>query len=455
MENNRLWIYKPGSPTPGRKYVLYWMQQAQRTKGNLALDWAIQAANECHLPLLVAFALTPSFPGANARHYQFMLEGLAEVRQDLQQRGIGFVIRLGDPPDIIASLAREAALLVGDIGYLRIQRQWRKQLAKQIDCPFSAIEADVVIPIRLVSQKEEFAARTIRPKIHRLWQRFLEETPSPTPDMQKKCQAPASDINPSDGAGALPVDGSVAPSEHFKGGQIAAHRQLATFLRTGLPVYHEDRNDPANNLCSNMSPYLHFGQIAALDIARQVRSANAPAEAIESYLEELIVRRELSMNFVYYNSGYDKYASAIPEWARKTLAKHAGDKRPVTYTRAQLETGTTQDPYWNAAQLEMVQQGKMHNYMRMYWGKKVIEWTASPEEAYQILIEMNDRYEIDGRDANGYTGVAWCFGKHDRPWTQRDIFGTVRYMAASGLERKFKIKQYVERITGQKTPSLL
>ena len=448
MENNRLWIYRPGQPVPGKQYILYWMQQAQRTQGNLALDWALTAAHACNLPLIVAFALTPTFPGANARHYQFMLEGLSDVERELRDRGIPFVIRLGNPPDVIADLARNAALLVSDIGYLRIQRAWRKQLAQNIDCPFSAIETDVVVPIRLVTDKEEYAARTIRPKIHRHWKRFLEEPRQTPPAPIPLSKPPSSDFDIANGIRDLPIDRSVSPVAGFQGGQSAAQKQLNAFLRTGLHRYDTDRNDPANNLCSNMSPYLHFGQIAALDIARQVIAAQAPTEASESYLEELIVRRELSMNFVYFNTGYDKYEKAVPEWARKTLTKHAHDKRATLYTREELEAGKTHDAYWNAAQMEMAQQGKMHNYMRMYWGKKVIEWSKSPEEAFQILVDLNDRYEIDGRDANGYTGVAWCFGKHDRPWTERDIFGTVRYMAASGLERKFKIQAYVDRILG-------
>lgn len=447
MENNRLWIYRPGEPVKGKHYVLYWMQQAQRTHLNLALDWAIQTANSCNLPLLVAFALKTNYPGANARHYQFMLEGLQDVEQDLQKRHIGFIIKEGDPEHVIPALAKNAAIVVGDIGYLRIQRCWRKQIAERIDCPFSAIETDVAVPIRLVSNKEEYAARTIRPKIHRIWKPFLNEPYTmPPPVTRHWHESTQSDINPTDDVFKLKIDTSVACVKHIKGGQQAAKKQLEAFIRNGLPFYHTERNDPANNLCSNMSPYLHFGQICSLDITRKVLDAETSTDAKDSYLEELIVRRELSMNFIYFNTGYDKYDSALPEWAKKTLHKHVKDKRPAQYTRAELEAGETRDPYWNAAQQEMVHLGKMHNYMRMYWGKKVIEWSKSPEEAFELLTEMNDRYELDGRDANGYTGIAWCFGKHDRPWTERDIFGTVRYMAASGLERKFKIKKYVERV---------
>ncbi len=446
MDNTRLWIYRAGDPLPGKRYVLYWMQQAQRTRCNLALDWACRAAHTCNLPLLVAFALTDAYPGANARHYAFMLEGLSDVQSALQERGIAFTLRHGNPPDIIARLAQDAALLVGDIGYLRIQRAWREQLAQKIDCPFTAIETDAVVPIKRASDKEEFAARTIRPKIHKWLPHFLLPPPASIPSPPPLKQPPASDSAPENALAICKLDRTVPPSSHFQGGQDQAQHRLQTFLRAALPHYHEKRNDPSLGLCSHMSPYLHFGQIAPLDIALQVRNAAAPTEAIDAYLEELIVRRELSMNFVYFNTGYDRYEAAIPDWARKTLAGHAGDKRPIRYSPAQLEEGKTDDLYWNAAQREMVLTGKMHNYMRMYWGKKLIEWSPSPEEAFDWLVTRNDRYEIDGRDPNGYTGVAWCFGKHDRPWTQRPIFGTVRYMAASGLKRKFDIDRYVQQV---------
>jgi len=419
------------------------MQQAQRTRFNHALEWAADAANACRLPLLVAFALTDQYPDANARHYAFMLQGLADVAADLKARGIAFTVRRGDPPGVITGLAGEAAMLVGDVGYLRIQRQWREVVAAQIRCPFTAVESDVVVPVGQTSGKEEYAARTIRPKINRLLDRYLVPVESVRPAVPVPLDFAAPPVLP--GLDVLHVDRTVPPSPAFTGGQDAAAATLRHFADHMLPRYHTDRNDPANGICSGMSPYLHFGQISPLDIALQVRAAKAPGEATEAYLEELIVRRELSMNFAHYNPDYDTYA-ALPEWARKTLDKHRRDPRPFLYSRKVLEEARTHDPYWNAAQAEMVLTGKMHNYMRMYWGKKVIEWSASPEEAFETLLYLNNRYELDGRDANGFTGVAWCFGKHDRPWTERPVFGTVRYMAASGLERKFNIAAYVRRI---------
>ena len=445
IENSRLRVYRGGAPLPGR-YVLYWMQQAQRTRCNHALEWAFEAAVACRLPLRVAFALTDGFPEANARHYAFMLEGLHDVANALRERGIAFGVYRGAPPDVIAELAGRAALLVGDVGYLRIQRQWREAVAACVRCPFTAVETDVVVPVSLVSDKEEYAARTIRPKINRLRERFLvplAPAPSDTIPRLDKKQADAGIPALDD----LRLDRTVAPSTTFRGGQDAAATALARFIRDKLPTYHTARNDPANGICSDMSPYLHFGQISPLDIALQVQASGAPAEAVEAYMEELIVRRELSMNFVHYQTAYDTY-DALPDWARKTLDRHRSDPREVCYRRDQFENAATHDRYWNAAQKEMVATGKMHNYMRMYWGKKVIEWSPSPEIAFETLLYLNNRYELDGRDANGFAGVAWCFGKHDRPWGERPIFGTVRYMAASGLERKFDIDAYVRQVDG-------
>jgi len=445
IENSRLRVYRGGAPLPGR-YVLYWMQQAQRTRCNHALEWAAGAAAACGLPLRVAFALTDGFPEANARHYAFMLEGLRDVADALRERGIAFTVRRGDPPDVIAELAAPAALLVGDVGYLRIQRQWREAVAARIRCPFTAVETDVVVPVSLVSDKEEYAARTIRPRINRLRARFLVAVrPQPTGTLP----ALAEDDLAIPALDDLRLDRAVAPSPTFRGGQDAAAVRLGQFIRHKLPSYHTARNDPANGICSDMSPYLHFGQISPLDIALQVQAAAAPAEAVEAYLEELIVRRELSMNFVHYQPAYDAY-DALPAWARQTLDRHRHDPREVCYRRDQLENAATHDAYWNAAQQEMVVTGKMHNYMRMYWGKKVIEWSPSPEAAFETLLYLNNKYELDGRDANSFTGVAWCFGKHDRPWKERPIFGTVRYMAASGLERKFDIAAYVRQVDGLK-----
>ncbi|MCX7718048.1 MAG: deoxyribodipyrimidine photo-lyase [Candidatus Sumerlaeaceae bacterium] len=433
-------------PVSAGRYVLYWMQQAQRAACNHALEFAISEANSRSLPVVVTFGLTDDYPEANLRHYAFMLQGLADTAQALRQRGIQFVLRRGSPDQVAVSLSREAALLVADAGYLRIQRQWRQSVAQQATCPVLQVESDVIVPVAVVSHKEEFAARTIRPKIHQSLVRFLTPLSETRPTQSSLGMS-------FDGLDAtrpdailrdLRIDRSVAAVTDYTGGHAAARRLLDRFLTNDLQGYATRRNEPGLNAVSHMSPYLHFGQISPLEIALAVRAAG-PSPDADAYLEELIVRRELSMNFVTYNESYDRF-ECLPQWAIETLHHHAGDKRPYVYSRRELEEAATHDPYWNAAQLEMVYTGKMHNYMRMYWGKKILEWTASPEEAFYTALELNNKYELDGRDANSFAGVAWCFGKHDRPWTRRPIFGTVRYMNDAGLQRKFDMRAYVRRV---------
>ena len=225
-----------------------------------------------------------------------------------------------------------------------------------------------------------------------------------------------------------------------------AKRRLDRFVRDRLPVYATERNEPTPYMSSELSAHLHFGHINPITIALAVRDAEAGAEHIASYLEELIVRRELAVNFVARNDHYDTLAGC-QDWGRKTLAKHATDPRPVTYTEAQLEAGATGDPLWNASQKEMVLTGRMHNYLRMYWVKKLLEWTPDAESAFAIAVRLNDTYEMDGRDPSGYTGIAWGIaGKHDRPWGERPIFGTVRFMSYESTRRKFDSAGYIARV---------
>ena len=432
-------------PVADKKYVLYWMQQAQRSEYNHALEYAIEQANHMHKPVLVCFGLTDDFPEANERHYYFMLEGLKETHEALAARGIQMIVQHGSPQIIAAKLAQDACLLVTDRGYLRIQRQWRKYVAENAACAVVQVETDVIIPLETVSTKEEYAAATIRNKIHRRLKEFLtpirrNKVKHRSPQWKFK-QFPIDDIEKA--VHRLKIDHSVARVTEYHGGTSNAKKLLRRFIRNKLDSFAGDRNDPSKAILSSMSPYLHFGQISALYIARQVNTSQS--KGVEAYLEELVVRRELSMNYVFYNPHYDRF-KGLPDWAQKTLKQHTRDRRKNTYSLKQLENATTHDPYWNAAQQEMVRTGKMHGYMRMYWGKKIIEWTSTPEEAYRRALYLNNKYELDGRDPNGFTGVAWCFGKHDRPWPERKIFGKVRYMTADGLKRKFDIEKYVEQI---------
>ncbi len=431
-------------PQKGR-FVLYWMQSSQRVSWNHALQYGVRKANQLDLPFVVLFILVPGFPEASSGHYRFMLEGVLEAKKSLETQGIQFIIRIGLPSGIIADLASEAAIVVTDRDYLRLQKEWRIAVSGELSCPLVEVESNVVVPVETASSREEWSAATFRRKIIPLCDRFLADLEEKRPnnsslhlDMGENAAGTVESlmrqINPdSPGRNMLP----------WKGGEAAAHTLLERFITRRLAQYAANRNDPTANVLSDLSPYLHFGQISPLEIALRVRVTKQPDAGI--YLEELIIRRELSMNFVTYNPRYDSF-DGLPDWARKTLADHAGDRREYIYSPEELENGRTHDLYWNAAQTEMMVTGKMHGYMRMYWGKKILEWSESPEEGYRTALILNNRYELDGRDPNGYAGVAWCFGKHDRAWPERPVFGKVRYMNANGLKRKFDADLYVERI---------
>ncbi len=433
------------------RYVLYWMQASQRSTNNHALEYAILQANDLNLPVLVYFGLTTDYPEATERHYAFMLEGLAEVKEALHQRGIAMVVWACSPPEGALRLAQDAALLVTDRGYLRHQRAWREEVASRIGKLMVQVESDVLAPVETVSSKEEWAAATFRPRMAKMWNRFvlpLEQCEARIPSTHLDLALPGLDLTaPGAVLDQLPVDRSVKPVRDYIGGMHEAQRRLRDFIERRLAHYDEWRNSPALDGVSHLSPYLHFGQISPLDIVLQVQAAGGPGA--QSFLEELVVRRELAINFCFYNTLYDSYM-ALPSWARKTLEEHQGDVRDPLYTPEELERAETHDPYWNAAQQEMAWGGKMHGYMRMYWGKKILEWSRTPQEAMRTALALNNKYELDGRDPNGYAGVAWCLGKHDRPWVERPIYGKTRYMNARGLERKFDMAAYVQHVAEMK-----
>jgi deoxyribodipyrimidine photo-lyase len=425
------------------RYVLYWMQASQRAAGNHALQRAVARADELALPVVAAFGLMDDYPEANERHYAFMLEGLAETAAALEKRGIRLVLRRGAPADVALRLADDAAVLIADRGYLHHQRKWRRQVGRRAPCRVEQVESDAVVPVRAVSDKQEYAARTLRPKQEALWETYLvplEEAEPMRDSLDLRLKGEEIDVDAL--LPALRLDRSVRRTGHFVGGLSQARTRLRQFIADKLARYADERNDPSLDIQSHMSPYLHFGQISPLEVALAVRDADAPAKAKDAYLEELLIRRELAVNYCFHQPKYDSY-QALPGWARATLRKHRDDARPVVYTLRQLEAAETYDPYWNAAMREMLVTGKIHNYMRMYWGKKIIEWTRRPRTAFRWMLGLNNRYFLDGRDPASYANVSWCFGLHDRPWAERDVFGTVRYMSAGGLERKFDIAAYV------------
>jgi deoxyribodipyrimidine photo-lyase len=424
------------------------MQQSQRAEFNPALEYAVAQANRIGKGVVVGFGLTDDYPEANLRHFTFMLEGLRETAKALEKRGIGMAARLGPPPEVALALGRDACLIVCDRGYLRHQRSWRDQVARQAGCRVVQVESDVVVPVETASGKAEIGARTLRPKICRHLAAFLVNG-QPQPVQVPASAYPTENLDLNDTASILKnlsIDRRVGPvSFFFKGGTSEAKRRFADFLSHRLARYAAHHNQPQTGDVSQMGPYLHFGQISPVYLALAVNRAIAPQSAKDAFAEELIVRRELACNFTEYTADYDAY-DCIPAWARQSLAEHQSDRRAFVYTPEQLETAQTHDPYWNAAMREMVCTGFMHNYMRMYWGKKILEWSPSPRQAYALTLLLNNRYFLDGRDPNSYAGVAWVYGVHDRAWPRRAIFGKVRSMTASGLERKCDIKAYVQKV---------
>jgi deoxyribodipyrimidine photo-lyase len=430
-------------------YVLYWMQQSQRAEYNHALEYAVQQANALGQSVLVGFGLTDGYPEANLRHYTFMLEGLRETKASLAGQGIKMVVQRGSPADVASVLGRKASLIVCDRGYLRHQKAWRTQVARSVACSVVQVESDVIIPVEIVSSKAEYAARTIRPKIHRHLNDFLVPFKSSSADKSSLgLKVKGLDLRKIDTVlERLSLDRSIAPvSQFFKGGTSQGKARLGEFIKKRFHHYVDNRNQPQTDDISHMSPYLHFGQLSPLYLALQIQgSGGRLKEAQTAYLEELIVRRELAMNFVNFTPEYDSYA-CLPQWVQISLKQHRKDPREYVYTRRQLEDAETHDDYWNAAMREMKITGFMHNYMRMYWGKKILEWCRTPAHAFRTTLAINNKYFLDGRDPNSYAGVAWVFGLHDRAWFERPIFGKIRYMAATGLERKCYIRGYVDKV---------
>lgn len=440
----------PLSAPRHKHYIVLWMQASMRVFNNHALQYAIRAANQLKLPIKAVFGLTPQYPEANTRHYLYLLEGLQDLKQNLHVRGIPLIIRLGHPPEVALHAAQDAALVVTDRGYLRHQKIWRSWLAqrlKTINTPLIQVESEALIPVASVSQKQEYAARTIRPKISTLLDEYLrplEEHELKYPMFSLDQQEDLNIEHPQKLMATLPILQLSAGKE--TGGEQAALQRLEDFINQDLPHYHEQRNNPAQTRSSRLSAYLHYGHLSPLSIILEIyKHTDARDESVLTFIEELIVRRELSFNFTEYHPQYDQY-TALPTWAQKTLAEHADDPRPYLYSLDQFTRAATHDPYWNAAQQEMVLTGRMHNYMRMYWGKKILEWTPSPQDAFSIMLHLNNYYQQDGGDPNSFVGVLWVLGLHDRPWKRRDIFGSVRYMNSNGLKRKFDMNAYLKQV---------
>lgn len=447
-DDPRVNVRRKGAPDAYGKCVVYWMQRSQRAFDNPALEMAVQVANRLGKPCVVFFAPVPFYPHANIRHYAFLQQGIPAIARRLEERGIGFVLRRY-PDHHLAKFCDEArpVLVVGDENPLREPRQWRQLVSKQLRVPFWTVDADVIVPSRLL-MKEQYGAHTARPIIRRLLPDFLQPVGNSRPKIkwQSGIMPKLHSLPPDAGiADDWTLDRSVPPVSDLVGGTDEGLKHLRAFVKHKLPEYPKNRNKPELDGTSHLSPYLHFGHLGPHTVAVAVKAAEAPPAAKEAFLEQLIVRRELAVNFVRFNPNYDNFECA-ESWAHKTLAQHARDERKV-YSERELEEARTHDPLWNAAQQQMTATGWMHNYMRMYWAKKILEWSRTPAEAFHTAVYLNDKYELDGRDPNGYAGVAWAIvGKHDRPWFERPIFGQVRYVSLAGASKKFDTRRYIEQI---------
>lgn len=429
---------------PG-EYILYWAQMNRRVESNHALAYAVELANTRELPVLFYEGLTCSYPYANDRLHTFLLEGVPDTAARLRKIGIGYVFHLrktlASPNDRFYRLAEKAAAVVADDYPAFVANAFNERVPAKIKAPYFVVDASCIVPMNHF-EKQEWAARTIRPKIHKVLEKYLQ----PVAPLRVKRKWTGPESIDSGTAADCEIDHSIAPSTVFRGGRKEAEHRLKYFLKHNLLRYARDKNEPSAHATSELSPYLHFGHISSLEVALAVREYAAEHKLIaEEFLEELIVRRELAFNFARFSPQLDSL-DALPAWARTTLGKHARDRREWTYTREQFERAETHDDLWNATQRELLTRGKIHGYYRMYWGKKIIEWSATHEDALATMIHLHDRYALDGRDPNTYTNILWCFGLHDRPWGERPVFGTVRYMSLDGMRRKTNVEAYLREM---------
>lgn len=469
VHSSRIIRLKTGIEAKSPTHVLYWMSTALRTTENPSLEHASHLSNRYKIPLRVAHLLHPTAADGEPlpeRHALFQLQSARDVAAALRKQRVPFSVHhvTTNAVQLLTELAEGASAVVADADYMRPGRALRQELASALAIPFYVVEANLVVPIAQASEKAEHAARTIRPKITRALPQYLVETPHielkhqpkalPSQDKlqsQKECVLIETDKDIERVlADWEDLDRGAPPVKQFKGGETSALQVYNEFLKERLASYSTGRNEPALQLQSDLSPYLRAGNISPITIALGAKEMGGGKpglkDSLASFLEELIVRRELAANACWYREQYDDFKAIVPNFAQISLELHKSDKREHNYSYEELEAGVTHDPYWNAAQLEMVVRGKMHGYMRMYWAKQVIGWVADPEDAFAYALRLNNRWELDAVDPNSVVGVAWCFGLHDQGWRERSIWGKVRYMNDAGLKRKFNMAAYVAMV---------
>jgi deoxyribodipyrimidine photo-lyase len=457
-------------PRPGGEFVLYWMQATMRAHDNFALNFAIEQANALDLPVVVYHGLRHDYPWASDRFHTWILESVVDLYADFEALGIpyGFWLdtsngkytewpagasgagraKSSGTPTALVALARRARLVVTDFFPTFIQPRQLKGLRGKIEAPVIAVESATVVPMQAL-EKEYSTARAIRPVLMEALPHYLWQAPAPEPRVRRAVDLGFEPVRPR--AATIPklvadcdIDHSVPPSPAFRGGTRAGRGRLAEFLRHGLSSYTDDRNDPNKpDAVSRLSPWLHFGNLSIHEILLAARDAG-PADQYAKFLDEALTWRELAHNFCYFNPKH-RTVSGIPAWAREQLRNHESDPRPHLYTPGEMEAARTGEELWNAAQRSYLRDGWMHNYMRMLWGKTVLQWTPSAAEALRVLEHLNNKYSLDGRDPNSYGGIMWIFGKFDRPFYRRPIYGTVRYQSLRAARDKFDVDEYVRR----------
>ncbi|MBD3299351.1 MAG: deoxyribodipyrimidine photolyase, partial [candidate division Zixibacteria bacterium] len=462
-------------------YVVYWMIAARRTHFNFGLQRALEHAKDLNRPLLVLEALRCGYRWASDRHHQFLIDGMADNARRLDRKGVHYYPYVEPTPDagkgLLAALAEQACVIVTDQYPAFFLPRMLQSAAGQVSVRFEAIDSNGLLPLP-ATEKDYPTAYAFRRHVQKILPDHLSDTPRDDPlkglrlpefDMSLKPiekRWPVWECDDDRSASSLqsmPIDHHVGIAP-VTGGEKAARDRLSRFIENGLSQYGDLRNSVEHDVTSRLSPYLHFGHISPHEVFAAVMDHQnwstshvfpkasgsrsgwwGVSEAAEGFLDQLITWRELGFNMCVHRRDYDRYES-LPDWAQATLREHRKDKRSYLYSLEEFETAATHDELWNAAQRQLVREGQMHNYLRMVWGKKILEWTRSPEDALDVMVELNNKYALDGRDPNSYSGIFWCLGRYDRPWgPERPIFGKIRYMSSANTARKMNVTEYLER----------
>ncbi len=423
------------------------MSRDQRISDNWALNHAVNLATEKETELCIAFCLAPEFLGGTLRQHGFMIKGLQELEAKARSYGIGFYLLEGYPEITLPSFLHSvgAGIVVTDFDPLHITRAWKRRLAGEVEIPIDEVDAHNIVPCWVTSKRRISNYATFRARITPLLDEFLLEYP-----LMKRMHRPWTmkerHVNWKRALANLKINRSVKEVKGFKPGEAAAQTVVANFIKDRLTSYHQKINDPVSRGQSELSPYLHFGQLSSQAVALRVMKSDAPEAAKQMFLDQLIVKKELSDNFCLRTPEYDT-VGAFPEWARKSLNDHRSDRREHIYNLEQFEKAQTHDPLWNAAQMEMVKTGTIHGSLRAYWADKILEWSNSPEEAFAYALYLNDRYELDGRDPNGYTGIAMVIGGlYGRPWSSKEVLGKVQRLTYTGMRLSYDTKAYEQMV---------